>query len=189
MLACHSRREGHPESPNFGAIYSPGQSKPLSVSSFLLLSTKPNLNLQDIPQRSVKQVTPRSSLIFKNSIAASISSRGSLYLSWAHRLDTMELLRSSLTKTRCSSKGKKPEMPTPIFQSRENGALSIWMPPTSRGCSERSRRSSQQAYSRFTSSQALLGTERGCQAGCFRSFRPQRRLGKLVPAQLRPNFI
>ena len=115
MLACHSRREGHPESPNFGAIYSPGQSKPLSVSSFLLLSTRPNLNLQDIPQRSVKQVTPRSSLIFKNSIAASIYSRGSLYLSWAHRLDTMELLRSLLTKTRCLSKEKKPEMPTPNF--------------------------------------------------------------------------
>lgn len=66
MPVCHSRREGHPESPNLGAIYSCGQSKPLNIPSFLLLSTKPNLSLQDIPvtQRRVKQVTPRPSFLF-----------------------------------------------------------------------------------------------------------------------------
>lgn len=54
------------ESPNLGAIYSCGQSKPLNIPSFLLLSTKPNLSLQDIPvtQRRVKQVTPRPSFLF-----------------------------------------------------------------------------------------------------------------------------
>ena len=41
-----SRHEEHCEAPNLGASYSPGENKPLRVSSFLSLLTKLSLNLQ-----------------------------------------------------------------------------------------------------------------------------------------------
>ena len=104
----------------------------------------------------------------------------------------MELSRSSLMKTRCLRKQKKPEMPTPDFPIQEKWGI------------VNSDASNPQRTLRMVQESKLVGISlsyiqaswgllswglRGHQSGCFRSFRPQLGLGKLVPAQLRPNFI